>query len=464
MSSDRDRRFGLSFSLGMSLWYALFLTGSSLLLFFTTYYLLKADIRKQEHDLIDARVREYYAWYEAGGLESLRECVEEQRKDRLDPFFIRVADAENKPLLISIPAGFEGHHPSRLENYPQPHHDPWLSVLGEDDKTFWTLASAALPDGLTLQVGMNEMDDRGLLNALRSSFVLVILPVLLLGIIGGGLMTFQAMSPVRQIIEAVRDILRSGPTNRRVTTRKGRSEMNDLVNLFNQMLDKHDSLIKAMHESIDNVAHDLRTPMTRLRSSFETAMGNASSVDDYRHALEDCMEEAELVVTILNVLMDVAEAEAGSLRISMGSVPLHEAVRRVIEMYDMVSEEKDIRLVNLIDPELVITADPTRILQVFANLVDNALKYSGPNTTVTIASRLEGKQAVVTVADQGMGIAPNEIPRIWERLYRGDRSRSQRGLGLGLSLVRAIVNAHGGEVHVTSTVDKGSVFSLSLPL
>jgi signal transduction histidine kinase len=464
MSSKPDKRFGLSFSLGLSLWYALFLLVAALLLFFTTSFLLKDDIRQKEHEVIDARVKEYGAWYEAGGIEGIRDCVDEERKNSRDIFFVRVADAQNQSLFTSIPKGFEGQHPSRLEKDQPPHSGTWLLVLGEDEKTFWALSSTALPGGLTLQVGMSDVEGQAVLGALRSSFFLVILPVLLLGIIGGGILTFQAMHPVRQITATVRDILREGPGNRRVSARKGRGEMNDLVGLFNQMLDKHQTLIRAMHESLDNVAHDLRTPLTRLRSSSEYALGKAATIEDYRRALEDCAEEAERVTTMLNVLMDVAEAEAGSLKICVAPVHLAEAVQIVIDMYDIVSEEKSICLVNLVDPDLVAPVDRTRILQALANLVDNALKYSGPNTTVTLASRVEGKTAVVTVTDGGMGIAPDELPKIWNRLYRGDRSRSRQGLGLGLSLVRAIVRAHGGAVDVESEIDKGSVFTVRLPL
>ena len=238
--------------------------------------------------------------------------------------------------------------------------------------------------------------------------------------------------------------------------------MNELVALFNQMLDKNNTLIEAMHNSLDNVAHDLRTPMTRLRGIAELALQSPEKEDACQEALADCMEESERVLTMLNALMDVAEAETGTMRLNRENVSVPDTIRSVVDLYEIVAEEKQITIHADLPESLVIQADQTRLQQVLANLLDNAIKYSGAGKQVFISARQDEKEAMITIADQGMGIAPAEIEKIWDRLYRGDRSRSKRGLGLGLSLVRAIVEAHGG-TSVESELNKGSTFTIRFP-
>ena len=239
--------------------------------------------------------------------------------------------------------------------------------------------------------------------------------------------------------------------------------MNELVALFNQMLDKNNTLIEAMHDSLDNVAHDLRTPMTRLRGIAELALQNPEKQEACQEALADCMEESERVLTMLNALMDVAEAETGAMRLNIEDVSVPDMLRSVVDLYEIVAEDKQISIDLKLPEALAIRADQTRLQQVFANLIDNAIKYSMPEKQISVSASQNEKDTTITVSDQGMGIAPTDIGKIWDRLYRGDRSRSKRGLGLGLSLVRAIVEAHGGTVAVQSEVNKGSTFTIRFP-
>ncbi|MHC4340106.1 MAG: sensor histidine kinase, partial [Planctomycetota bacterium] len=184
-----------------------------------------------------------------------------------------------------------------------------------------------------------------------------------------------------------------------------------------------------------------------------------------REAIADCMEESERVLIMLNNLMDVAEAQTGAMRLDKSEVSLRKLISDVVDLYEFVAEERGARLlVEEGDRDRRILADAGRLRQALANLVDNALKYGGEGNEVRIALREESGSAVLSVSDRGPGIRDEDLPRIWDRLYRGDMSRSERGLGLGLSYARAIVEAHGGSVAVSSEMGKGSTFALCLPM
>jgi signal transduction histidine kinase len=165
---------------------------------------------------------------------------------------------------------------------------------------------------------------------------------------------------------------------------------------------------------------------------------------------------------MLNTLMDISEAESGAMRLKREPVPLSEVVVRAVELYRDVAESKSV-LLDVRADQVVVSGDRTRLEQAAANLIDNAVKYTLAGGRVDVEVTRDGDRAVLRIRDTGPGIAPDEIPRIWTRLFRGDASRAERGLGLGLSLVKAIVEAHAGTVAVDSEPGKGSTFTVSLP-
>ena len=326
------------------------------------------------------------------------------------------------------------------------------------------MPSTYLGDGTFFQVGRSSDSRSKLLGRFRDVFAVVVPAMLLLGFLGGALLLRRLTRPIRHLVTAVRAIIDTGRLTVRVPVRRADDEMQDLVVLFNRMLDGNESLFTALRESLDNVAHDLRTPLARLRATVEDALSHPADADAGREAMGAALEETERVETIIRTLMDVAQAEAGVMKLHRAPTDLSALVNSGLELYEGVADEKGIVVEKRLAGPLIVQADAPRIRQVFANLLDNALKYTPPGGRLVIGGRLDGETAVVSFRDDGPGIAAEDLPRIWDRLYRGDKSRAEHGLGLGLSLVKAIVEAHGGRVKVNSQSGEGAEFRVILPV
>lgn len=272
----------------------------------------------------------------------------------------------------------------------------------------------------------------------------------------------RALRPLGDLTHATESIIESGDLSLRVPER-GADDLDELVRLFNQMLARNEALVRAMKQSLDDVAHDLRTPLTRLRAGAELALRGPVEAEKAREALADVMEESDRVLAMLTTLMDITEAETGAMRLEKRPEDLASIAREAVELYEHVSNERGVHVVTRLSHVVMVMVDRQRILQALANLLDNAIKYTPAGGNVEVSVTSSETEGIVTISDTGIGIAPEDQPLVWDRLFRGDRSRSERGLGLGLSLVKAIVEAHGGRVELRSTEGEGSTFEVRLP-
>lgn len=287
---------------------------------------------------------------------------------------------------------------------------------------------------------------------------------LLVALIGGTWVTRRALRPIEDVAQTAHRILSHGDTGERVPSPQTGDQLDRMVGLFNSLLDSNQNMVQAMHHSLDSIGHDLRTPLTRIRSSAELALDGTTSAKD--EALETALEESAAIDGLLGSLLDLSRAEAGMLPLDLQPLSLVDTATRILTLYEHVASERNIRLQLDAPADIEVYADPNRTRQALANLVDNALKFSGEGSEVRLGLVEDTAQGLagVTVHDQGPGIPAEELPRVFERLYRGDRSRSTPGSGLGLSMVRAIAEAHGGRVDLDSTAGQGTRVSLWLPL
>ncbi len=465
MSSKTLRKTPKTIGFRLTFWYsALFIVSVSLLFLFAYVY-LDATLVRKDHDETLSRLRELKSFYQSGGVLLLIKGISASKKTpEKNKFFIRIADPENRTLYIYLPYQWVAFDIRELEAIP-PKQGQWIRIPERDNRVFLEVSSTRLLNGDWLQVGQDTRERQRILDKFRGVTMIIILPLLILGILGGSFLARRALYPLRQLISTVRAIARDMESlDREVPNPHTGDELEELITLFNAMLRRIATLIKAMKNSLDNVAHDLRTPVTRLRCRAELTLQSRDDPEEYRKALEECLEESHEMQRLLDALMDISEAETGVMHLNTRRVQVDQLLCKIADLYDFVAEEKGVSVEVSVQPGLYVMADSTRLGQALANLVDNAIKFTLSGGKVTIEGFREGDSVVIQVRDTGIGIPEKDLPRIWDRLYRGDQSRSQKGLGLGLSLVRAIVMLHKGKVAVESQPGRGTTFTVTLTM
>jgi signal transduction histidine kinase len=459
--SDRLRR-AVGFRLAW--WYAVIFTVSALALVGVTYLLLGLALRQYDRELVQTTLVQLASAYARGGVDELaREIQRTQASGRSGPLLVRTVGWRQDVIYLSAPQDWDEIDLSRLSTPELNGQQQWATLDTGNGGVILEVVSARLGDGTLFQVGRSTERRGEILRRFRRVLLINVAFIMLIGLAGGALFTWSALQPVRALADTVRGILRTGRTNARVPIEEPDDALSDLSVLVNAMLDRIDSVVSGMRGALDNVAHDLRTPMTRLRNIAEAAL-QSNDPETLREALADMLEECEQIVAMLNTLMDISEAETGTMALRVEPVDLRELVNQTVDLYEDVAEERGVRLRASVPEGLSVGVDRIRMRQALANLVDNAVKYTDAGGQVEVTAERNDEATKISVADTGIGIPAEELQHVWSRLYRGDKSRSSRGLGLGLSLVKAIVEAHRGRVSVTSTPAEGSRFEIHLPL
>lgn len=334
-----------------------------------------------------------------------------------------------------------------------------LSVPGRDHKARVIRGPIGL--NLTLEIGESLADDEIFLGKVLKGFVVTLLVMIPSGGVVGWFMARRALSGVQRLTHTAGRIA-AGALEQRVIVGPRGDEIDQLAQTFNTMLDRIEALIIGMREMTDNLAHDLRSPLGRIRASAETLMHGSDAHTEVGTLALETTGECDRLLEIINTTLDIAEAESGAARLNLTAVDLAALIVDAADLFQPVAESKHVCIDVDLPPDCIINGDLQRLQRVVANLLDNALKYTAPDGRVGIHLTDRGERIELVVEDSGIGMSAEELSRIFERFYRCDRSRTQAGNGLGLSLALAFVRAHGGEIKVESTPETGSRFTVLL--
>jgi len=335
-----------------------------------------------------------------------------------------------------------------------------IAVSGRREKV--RILYAAINPRIILQVGVAMESYSHFLDALRRIFIATVSFLVVLAAGVGWFMARRAVSGIEAVTRTAQKIS-GGTLEERVPVKASGDEIDQLALTFNQMLDRIQALLKEIKEMSDNIAHDLRSPLARIRGAAEVTLASGKTLGEFEGMAASTIEECDRLLDMINTMLMISKTESGVEKIPSADVDLTGIVRQACELFGPTAEDKKVTVRCNLPDGIHLNGNTPMIQRMFSNLLDNAIKYTPPGGMVDINVSESQSQVVVAVKDTGVGISAHDLPHIYERFYRCDQSRSLAGIGLGLSLARAIARAHGGDITVVSTPNEGSTFTVTLP-
>jgi signal transduction histidine kinase len=447
----------------LSLTYLALFGAAAALAIIYIYWNTTVLLTRQLHDTIDAELKGLAEQYTAGGLTRLVRTVADRSQTPGNSLYF-VADPDGRRI-----AGNLASITQQLSNSLGPVEFEYSRPAEGGIETRLAFANVfRLPGGYRLIVGRDIEDRRELARVIRSAMLWGLGVMVLFGIGGGYLVSRNLLARIDAVSATTRTIMEGDLTGRLPVNGSG-DELDRLSESLNLMLARIEQLMAGLREVSDNIAHDLKTPLNRLRNRVEAALREPYGEPAYREALEHTIEEADGLIKTFNALLSIARLEAGAGGDNKESLDLAALVRDVAELYEPVAEERGITLKAEPADPVIVRADRQLLGQAIANLVDNAIKYGAPEhggngaePEVCVTTEAKGPMAEIVVTDRGPGVPMSDRERVLGRFIRLEASRSEPGSGLGLSLVSAVARLHGGTLRLEDN-RPGLKVVLSLP-
>jgi len=459
MCSAKLRPLGLRTKL--TLWSSLVLTASLAAGFGWVHFGLRRVLDSRNGAFLERKAAELLAGVADQRPGSMAELEAEIRREVLayEPEGLIVV--LRQPGRLSVEPDTDAAR--QLAIHPLTLGSPVTVALGEAGQRYRVLAVPSRNVSLTLELGISLAETEATLAAFDRLVAGGALAFLLLAVAGGLFLSRKALRPMTASIRAARRLDPENLAERLPLTGAG-DELDDLAGTINGLLER----LAAYHTQVirftADASHELRSPLAAMRAAIEIALQKPRGPEDYRNILATLGEQCEGLTSLVNGLLLLARADAGEVTIQQEAVDLTALACDVAEMFDPLAEERGIRLVTETSAPVTVVGDTSRLRQLVTNLVDNAVRFTESGGKVTL--RIDGwaDRAILRVTDTGIGIPAEHLPHVFERFYQVDTARSSGGCGLGLSLCRWIVKAHGGEIQAQSKEGKGAEITVTLPL
>ena len=433
--------------------YAVMLAISTAAVAMFLYWSTIGFLQRQTDRAIEIEITGLGDTYRSQGLNGLTRVIGDRIRGGADAgAFYLFADGRLRPLAGNLDAW-----PELVST-----EDGWYSFTVQQDNERLNARArvVGLREGLVLLVGRDISDLNRLLGLAGGALLWSAALVIALAMAGGVFMSRRVLRRIEGVNEITRSIV-GGDFSQRIESRGTQDEFDQLAGNLNHMLDRIEQLMSDLRHAGDSIAHDLRTPLTRLRHSLESAM-QIEDAGELRESVGESIVDVDRLLATFSALLRIARLESGGYRLRREPLILAELVSDALELYDVVAEEKRIAIDTELDADAIVAGDRDLVFQLIANLLDNAIKYTPDDGDIRIKVSRTAVKAQLDVIDNGPGVPEEELDRVTRRFYRVDGSRSQPGSGLGLSLVQAVAAHHDAEL-VLANANPGLKVSVAFP-
>ncbi len=453
-------------SFRLTLWYASAFLVCLGVAFVGLYLSLNSTFNTRIDADLQEDIEEYQELFREHGIEKvIAEIEREVNLSDESVEFLRVYDAKRNVLYSSDMAEWEGLDFARmlpsLNSLSSNGHRLQTVQLSKQDYPARVI-SGLISSSITLQIGETLEKKEEIMEVLLTVFGAMLLFGIPVASSVGWLIARKAVGGIQEVSRAAKAIER-GDLDHRVSVGAQGDEVQTLADTFNAMATRIKHVIQEMREMTDNIAHDLRSPLARIRALSETVLTEKTLKTDCTKMATDTLKECDRLMHLINTTLDMAEFDAGVTNVDKEPIQLDQLLADLVDLFEPLAEAKQVNLSVQFAQNCQMIGDKHNLQRMIANLLDNAIKYTPDGGQVSIALEQTSHEFRLTVADTGLGIPLPDQPRVFDRFFRCDHSRSQEGCGLGLSFARSVARAHGGDITLMSDAAKGTIFTSILP-
>ena len=471
MSWKTGGKFYRRTDIKMTLWYILTFLVSALVVCMVLYVGLRYRLLKEiDQFLLDeTKEMERVLSQEPKETYFLMRFEDEVMARKYYPFFFQILDKDGEPLYVSKEFREMGYVAKDrvLTNARKGKETREEIYSSENGETFRIISTPVYTDGElaeVIQLGTHLYFVRQNLSHFKNSILAVLPVILVLGTLGGWILARRSLAPIGYIASKAESIS-SQNLSERLTPRGTGDEMDDLIRTINEMISRLEGSFKRMAEFTADASHELKTPICAMRGEAEVLLLKERKAEEYQEGLAHFIEQFDHLNQMINDLILLSKFDTTEIEMKTTPLRLDLLIQDLCHLFQVLAEQKNIALEIGSLEEVTVIGDKMRLQQLFTNLIDNAIKYT-PNGSIHVTVERNEDAALVKIKDTGIGIPQEEQEKIFKRFYRADKSRSREtgGVGLGLSIAEWIVHAHHGSIEVDSEFNRGSTFTVYLPI